>query len=276
MRPWDDWEWLAHCGEQTCNCRHYVPPHHHTTFEFFYVQRGQAIWEVGETTFVQEPGMLFIAHPKERHGSVRRTHAGYHSQFLGLNPEALGEAGVQLVDQLRAEAVHLLSHCQDVEPLLRGLMQQALTRESGCCDVAMSYLRTFVALLQQRLAAQRLPHTGEQQAPYSYPIQKAVHFMSENLDRRLTLAEMAAVAGYGVSQFCLRFGEEVGISPAAYHLDLRLQAARHALRQPNCTVTLVAYAYGFSSTQHFTTAFQNVFGITPSRWQRVGGSQPLS
>ena len=92
------------------------------------------------------------------------------------------------------------------------------------------------------------------------------------LERRLPLTDLAAVAtARSVPHFCTQFRREVGLTPAAYHLQLRLNAAREALRQPAIDVTTAAQQYGFSSSQHFSTQFRRSFGITPRSWRQGVG-----
>ena len=58
--------------------------------------------------------------------------------------------------------------------------------------------------------------------------------------------------------------------PAAYHLAMRLQAAREMLRQPTFDITTTALQFGFSSSQHFSTLFKRAFRVTPRNWKASG------
>jgi AraC family transcriptional regulator len=133
----------------------------------------------------------------------------------------------------------------------------------------LSCLRLFIDLLDQQLDA--LAGTSEPSSPrlpYSHGVQKAMDYLHQNLQRRLPLVDLAGVAtARSVPHFCTRFRREVGLTPAACHLQLRLNAAREALRQPAIDVTTAALQYGFSSSQHFSTQFRIAFGLTPSAWQ---------
>jgi AraC family L-rhamnose operon regulatory protein RhaS len=99
--------------------------------------------------------------------------------------------------------------------------------------------------------------------------------MEQQLDRRLPLRDLAAMAtARSVPHFCAQFRREVGVSPAAYHLQLRLGAARLTLRQPGFDVTKTAQQHGFSSSQHFSTLFRRAFNLTPREWRQAADSQP--
>jgi AraC family transcriptional regulator len=107
--------------------------------------------------------------------------------------------------------------------------------------------------------------------PYTYPIQKTLFYMKKHLDRRISLRELAAVAASSnTCRFCTQFHQEVGMTPSAYHLQLRLDTARHALRQPSMDITTIALQYGFCSSQHFCAAFRRAFGVTPMASKKSG------
>jgi AraC family transcriptional regulator len=58
------------------------------------------------------------------------------------------------------------------------------------------------------------------------------------------------------------------MTPSAYHLQLRLDAARQELLQSSMDITSIAGQYGFSSSQHFCTAFRRAFGVSPRAWRK--------
>ena len=93
--------------------------------------------------------------------------------------------------------------------------------------------------------------------------------MKKHLDRRIPLREFAAAAtASNLCRFCTQFHQEVGLAPSAYHLQLRLDAARSALQQPSMDITSIAMSYGFSSSQHFCMAFRRAFGVSPRSWKK--------
>jgi AraC-like DNA-binding protein len=260
---------LTHCGEAQCARDHSLKWHQHRGFEFLYLSRGDYSWQVGRQTFHQGMGDIFVAYPGESHRSASRSHPETHHLWIGLCLDGLGAEGARLARQLRASRPRLLGHCHETEPILRGIVCQVTGRQSRRNETVQAYLRVLISLIEQRLASGMKPSSAAEDVPYSYPIQKAVGYMRENLDRRLPVQDVARVAGCGISQFCARFGREVGLSPAAYHLQLRLNAAREALGQRDSSIQMVAMEYGFSSSQHFSAVFGRAFKITPRQCQML-------
>jgi len=267
--PVDELPELTHCGEALCCAGHHRGPHAHPVFEFLYLSRGQATWRTQDETAVQHMGDLYIAYPGEKHGTGPKRNPENQHLWMGVDLDSLGREGRRLAARLRADRPRLVPGCQEIEPVLRTLVRQVVAARARRTEVILSCLRLFITLLDQRLdAAAGAGGAETPRLPYSHGVQKAVDYLHQNLQRRLPLADLAGVAtARSIPHFCTRFRREVGLTPAACHLQLRLTAAREALRQPTIDVTTAAQQYGFSSSQHFSTQFKQAFGVTPRAWQ---------
>lgn len=87
------------------------------------------------------------------------------------------------------------------------------------------------------------------------------------LETPWTLRSMAAHCGIGRSAFtryCHRFHN---LSPVNYLNRCRLTLAANRLKTGATSVTDVALDLGFSSSQYFSRAFKQQFGVTPSQWR---------
>jgi AraC-like DNA-binding protein len=272
--PVDGLPAITHCGEALCCRGHYLKPHSHHGFEFLYLSRGSAVWKIKETLFSQSMGDLFITFPKEVHSTEPKGNPENHHLWVGLDLEKLGEQGRRLARLLKMRGCHLLPQSHELEFILRGFMSQVMTLRARRKEVILGYLETFMLLVEQKISMLNEKVESKRVLPYSYSIQKALHFMRQNLDRRLPLKDVAASATVGnISHFCTDFHREVGVSPAAYHLQLRLDAARAALKESDFNVTMAAHQFGFSSSQHFSTQFRRAYGTTPREWQRQSASK---
>jgi transcriptional regulator GlxA family with amidase domain len=59
----------------------------------------------------------------------------------------------------------------------------------------------------------------------------------------------------------------MGIAPAEYYLRMRVAHACKELSQTDRPVTEIGLSTGFSSSQHFSTAFKRVIGTTPRAYR---------
>lgn len=91
--------------------------------------------------------------------------------------------------------------------------------------------------------------------------------IQENLDRQISLGEIAGVAGFSPYHFHRIFRGMVGESLAAHVRRIRLERAAHELRFSRRPVTQLAFEAGFSSHEAFTRAFRNMTGMSPSAYR---------
>ena len=122
---------------------------------------------------------------------------------------------------------------------------------------------SVTALLYRVLAEIRLAQSGG--ARHS----SAVTEVTEEIARRLgdpNLSVRLLAEGAHVSESYLRrlFVRELGVSPKAYILRLRLSYARSLLCAGNYAVGQAAEMAGFSDAKNFTTAYKKQFGLPPT------------
>nr|WP_238362631.1 AraC family transcriptional regulator [Actinopolymorpha pittospori] len=85
---------------------------------------------------------------------------------------------------------------------------------------------------------------------------------------RLRLADLAGAVGLSPAYLAELFTAQLGTSPARYQRRLRLHRAEMLLAETDHSVTQIAVELGFSSAQHFATAFRAESGRTPREFRR--------
>lgn len=98
----------------------------------------------------------------------------------------------------------------------------------------------------------------------SAPLLRALAAMEARLEQPCTQHELAAAAGISTRQLERLFRAELGRSPGAHYLRLRLERARQLARQTGLPVAEIGAACGFSSTSHFSRSYRARFGVPPS------------
>jgi AraC-like DNA-binding protein len=273
--PLADLPSLTHCGEAFAGPSHVVLPQTHPAFEFHYMVKGSIHWRIEKAVHPLREGEVSWTPPDLEHESIASHRDEHHILWIGIKIEQLGDEGAELIRGLRdlaARQIYVFPVLRDVELVLRGILLQIVERRGRVRDACAQYLHLFVTLLLQALEAERSGSPPRDVRPYCYAVIRALQYMQEHLDERIPLETLARVSGLGRSQLSSRFLQEVGISPAAYHLQQRLEAARAVLMNPEMSITQVALEFGFSSSQHFTRAFGEAFGMAPLSWQRAHAS----
>jgi transcriptional regulator GlxA family with amidase domain len=92
--------------------------------------------------------------------------------------------------------------------------------------------------------------------------------MESAIDRPPPITDIAARSGLSVRRLEGLFRAAFGLTPGAFFLDLRLQAARRLLTDTQHPVASVALRCGFSSPATFSRAFTKRFALSPTAFRR--------
>lgn len=91
--------------------------------------------------------------------------------------------------------------------------------------------------------------------------------LASDLARRWTLAEIAAEIGGSAVYLTQVFQQVEGMPLYRYHLQLRLARALHLLARYD-DLSALAAELGFSSHSHFTAAFKQAYGRSPTAFRQ--------
>jgi AraC family transcriptional regulator len=93
-------------------------------------------------------------------------------------------------------------------------------------------------------------------------------YIAGNLDRDLTIAQLAKVAALSQFHFARAFKAAVGTAPHQYVSAHRLERAKDLLVRGDQSILDIAIALNFSSQANFTRAFRKLTGMTPGQYRR--------
>jgi len=99
------------------------------------------------------------------------------------------------------------------------------------------------------------------------PVLAAIHAQPE---RRFTVKELAARAGYSVDHFVRLFRVRTGLSPKEFMVRRRLDRATALLKGSSHTVTQIADLLGYQDLGFFSRQFKTYLGTSPDHFRRVG------
>jgi AraC-like DNA-binding protein len=83
-----------------------------------------------------------------------------------------------------------------------------------------------------------------------------------------TIERLAGKSSLSRSAFAERFVRRVGIPPAAYIAQVRLESAADLLQYTAESISAIAHEIGYDSEAAFSRAFSKRYGRPPSRWRR--------
>jgi len=91
------------------------------------------------------------------------------------------------------------------------------------------------------------------------------------IEKRWTVASLAAVAGISRSGFASRFKDVIGETPMDYVTRLRMYKAAQLLRENDTKLAKLASLVGYESEAAFSKAFKKAIGMAPGKYKNGFG-----
>lgn len=202
------------------------------------------------------PGSVVLMNPDELHTGRAETAGGWRYRMAYIDPDVVAEVAGEAGWWFDCAVGHDAASAQRVTALLDALWG---AREPLAFDSALH------ALLAEFRRHARVPAPPRPEgAPRFAPV---IDYLRANLARRLTLEELAAVAGLSPFHFLRSFQAQYHATPQQTLMALRLFEAKRLLAagEPPAQAALAA---GLTDQAHLTRAFTRRYGVTPARYQR--------
>ena len=138
------------------------------------------------------------------------------------------------------------------------------------------YSDEYMESLLKVLLIELLQDAGAEAAP-QYPtsshweneiVDRSIQLISENLQKKLSLEELAAMVHVSVPYLYKLFQVHLGTSPGKYIAKIRIEECKMLLREGQLTMGQIAARMGFSSQQQFSRQFSAICGISPTQYLR--------
>lgn len=158
------------------------------------------------------------------------------------------------------------------------LVEAARYAWDGDRDSAKAHICRALTLLGTALAsaavaprAAELPASSRRHRGGLAPFQarRLVEHIDAHLAERITLYQLARMAGLSTGHFSRAFKQTFGVPTHAYLIRRRVERAQSVMLSTQLPLSEVALACGLSDQAHFTRMFRRIVGETPNAWRRA-------
>lgn len=247
--------------------------HHHTECELSVVICGAGIYRSGSKSYEFSSGDMFLFGSNEAH-CITDVHTPLTLLNVHFEPRLLWESEENLeILRLFAprddERVNMICSSDTV------LREMIMHIERELCDSTVGYsviakselLSALVHIMRSRdsIGDALLPHNS---VALTKRLEDAISYIDKNLDRHLSLEDIAERACMAPTYFSAVFKRFGGISPWDYIMIKRVERAVEMLKSTDMTKIEIAEACGFSSSSNFYKVFFKITGKRPSDYSR--------
>lgn len=170
-------------------------------------------------------------------------------------------------------AVHLEHLSLPMSGHVRQLAEQILDPPPAMTGEVRALCRNSRALDIMCLACVAMAERGEDerarpQLASRRRSERVRDYLMLNLDKALTIEEIASAMGASVSSVQRHFKEHFQMTVFEFIRRERLALACAALERDGVSIAEAAYAAGYADPSNFTTAFKRVYGVPPKLKRR--------
>ena len=97
---------------------------------------------------------------------------------------------------------------------------------------------------------------------------KAENIIRLNLERNLSMTEIAEKLRLSTTGFIKRLKKETGLTPGDFAQRIKIEEARRRLAGTDASITGIAFNLGFSTSQYFASVFKKYTGTTPREYRK--------
>jgi len=186
---------------------------------------------------------------------------------IGISVDCVAESfGADWPKKLKKSVISNLFR----DPLVEATMMDiGYTRAGNVSDATLLHASHMII-------HQLLDHPFEGQAAPDdvHPLNQVVvrkigDLVDANMDRHITVNEMASIAGISRHHFSRRFKAATGQAPLQFAIQRKLDHAAKLLAEDDSfSVISIAQKVGYTNPAQFARVFRRHFGLAPRNWRR--------
>jgi AraC-like DNA-binding protein len=242
--------------------RHAFEPHTHDAFGLGAIDSGVERFRYRGAEHLAPADTLVLMNPDELHTGRAETAGGWRYRMLYLDDHVLeqltGERGWWFAEALDRDA----PRARRVSRLLRQLWH---------AHEPLAFDGLLLDLIDELRPSARVARPARDEGLARFA--PVIEHLRARLAERITLDELAAVAGLSPFHFLRQFKRAHHATPQQMLMAWRLFEAKRLLAASEAPAQ-VAAAVGLTDQAHLTRAFANRYGVTPARYQEQLGTRP--
>ncbi|GAB1645737.1 GlxA family transcriptional regulator [Krasilnikovia sp. MM14-A1259] len=146
-------------------------------------------------------------------------------------------------------------------------MTLALVEEDHGAAFALELARFLVLFFRRHGGESQVSALLDAQFADTSPIREAQEWILDNLDRPVSVSQIAAHANMSARNFARVFRREVGMTPGQYLERMRIAHARKLLETTDLPIRQVARRCGFGAPETFFRSFGRALEVTPAEYR---------
>jgi AraC-like DNA-binding protein len=232
-------------------------------YQINYITEGEGIIETIDGSFQVKTGSIIFLRPGIWHRYKPKDKTGWCENYIGFNGTYAQYLFHQYFFPSDLPVIQIGYDEKIIEAFLQSI-EYIKSEKPGyhqMCSGLVIYILGRILSIRKNLdfTNKKLENT----------IQKACIIIRNNLSKNPYFEQIASELNIGYSLFRKQFKNYMGMSPAQYHLYLRIQQAKYLLSNREIPIKDVSMELGFCSIYHFSKLFKEKTGYTPGNYAKL-------
>lgn len=254
--------------------------HAHMQFEITLVDGGSGTYTTKSGVYPMKTGDIFVYASNEEHcithvedGGLQITNIHFEPRYLwGSSADSLSGEHINLCFAHSAAFQNRIpsEHSAPITALFLAISAELTLRQTEYPLMTKALLDRLLILLIRDFGYADSSFSVSRSHLHS--IRRAITYIDNHLDEKLTLEEIAGLSGISPTYFSALFRRISNITLWDYIASKRVEKAIHLITEPENSETMleIALKCGFNNTANFNKAFKKQTGITPTQYRKSG------
>ncbi|WP_238996697.1 AraC family transcriptional regulator [Paenibacillus pinistramenti] len=252
-------------GESQTAPVHRLGPKIYDFYLFHYIEEGRGVFRTEKGTYRLRAGSGFMIEPDHLVSYESDGSNPWRYRWLAFSGAGAKELARQAGFSDDSPVIHSTEN-GPIPDALSSILSAFREQREGAGLAALGYLYLIMAEAKHSLVSGAGSAEGE--AHTQRIVKQMIHYMASQYAYPISIEEMCSGLGYNRAYLSRVFKKGTGMSPVTYLLKLRIDKARHLLRdRPDLSIEQVASSVGLTDPLYFSRQFKRFYGEAPSLYR---------
>ncbi|MDY7396089.1 AraC family transcriptional regulator [Aureibaculum sp. 2210JD6-5] len=254
------------------------PKHRHNFFELVFIQSGNGIHKLNESSFEYNEGDVFLLTPNDEHEFVvtNRTVFGYlkFTEQLFLEKTEL-VSDLKWRKKIDAVILHansvpgsIIKNKQDGEnlfQLFQLIKKEYETPSTHSRSILLELFGALLMIISRNISGNKLVISFTEKDK----VNEILTYTRQNVvdKEKIKISAIADEFNMSPNYVSVFIKKHAGISIQNYVMQTKMKMAERLLKQTSLNFSEIAMKIGFTDSSHFTKAFKKHMGMTPKAFR---------